>query len=59
MLDDVRVLRREVGFFSGIRLEIEQLPPVLFVLPVKPPVLPADCDQVSANRIIRLVVEPK
>ena len=53
------MFRREVAFFPGIRFEIEQLPRVLLVFLVEPPVLPADGDQVSADRVSWFIVEPE
>jgi hypothetical protein len=59
LLDDIRMLRCDVVSFPRIRLEIEQLPVVLLILLVQPPIVPANCDQVSAYRVVGLTVKLK
>ena len=47
-----------IVFFFRVRLQIEQLPRIFLVLFIKPPILPTRGDQMSADGIARLVVEP-
>jgi len=51
LLDDFRVLGRDVLFLAGVGLEVEQLPGVLVVFLVEAPILPAHGDQVTADGV--------
>ena len=59
LLDDPGVFCSDIALFLGVGLEIEQMPIILGVLFVEPPILPTHRNQVSSFGVPGFVVQPE